>query len=165
MVTHLETFEHGRFQKLSETACIRQNLKWVPEASFCRRNTCDTALEPQRSILSSCQHHKVRAHIRHIPCTHKAHVKLKLWTFRWEIKFLFSKIIISTGFRIEPQKRVFVVRTFYRAHFFRNCPYFAFRIKSKSPRNFKHDRKSLISSIKTKKKFLSPISPFSKSAY
>ena len=40
---------------------------WTPliEASFCRRNTCDTALEPKRSILSSYQNHKVRAHTRH----------------------------------------------------------------------------------------------------
>ena len=66
-------------------------LNWVTEASFCCKNACDTALEPQRSIFSSYKRHIVCAHIRHILGTHQAHAKLKLWTFGWELRF-FLKI-------------------------------------------------------------------------
>ena len=69
------------------------------------------------------------------------------------------------NYQIEPQNRVFVARSSYCAHYFRNCPYFAFRIKLNFLRNFKHDREYLISSIKTKNKILSSIALFSKSAY
>ena len=54
-----------------------QISNWATEASFCRRDTCDTALEPQRSVLFSFTHHKVCAHNRHIPGTQMAHAKLR----------------------------------------------------------------------------------------
>ena len=79
----------------------------------------------------------------------------------WEMK----KIKKIKNYQIEPQNRVFVARSSYCAHYCRNCPYFAFRIKLNFLRNFKHDREYLISSIKTKNKILSSIALFSKSAY
>ena len=40
-------------------------LTRATETSFCCRKTCDTALEPPRSILLSHEHPQVCAHIRH----------------------------------------------------------------------------------------------------
>ena len=42
-------------QKFDENG---QNLNWATEASFFRRNTRDTALEPQRSKFLSYKHPK-----------------------------------------------------------------------------------------------------------
>ena len=102
--------------------------------------------------------------------THQAHPMntdgtCKIDFFWKKTIFQISKFPKIQKFLLDPQKRVFVAQSSKGAHFIRNCPYFSFGIKWNFPHNFKHDRKYLIGSRKTRKNFLSPISPFSKSAY
>ena len=56
-----------------------QKVNAITETTFCRRMTCDTALESFRSILSSYKHPQVCAHTRHILT--QAHIRHT--TIKW----------------------------------------------------------------------------------
>ena len=66
------------FPELAHLSQMCKRLIWATRASFCRRETCDTALEPSGSKLLTHEHPQVCAHIRHILCTHQAHYAKKI---------------------------------------------------------------------------------------
>ena len=64
-----------------------KNLNWATEKSFCRKKTCDTALESLDAVVLDCYGRQVCAHIRHIIGTHLAHTRhsvfLDFWKNEW----------------------------------------------------------------------------------
>ena len=83
---HMESSKKSsRALQTRQTPQNLQNSTRATEASFCHKKTCDTALEPPKSIFSSFTHHEY-VHTSGTHLAHRWHVQkmkiFKIFNFR-----------------------------------------------------------------------------------